>query len=65
MKRRLVVRALLDAGCTETRDTGKHTVYTCPCRRHSAPVPRHSEISAGVVGSIIKQMSCLEKGWLQ
>lgn len=65
MKRREVVRALTSAGCTELRDTGKHTVYGCPCGKHSAPVPRHTEVTAGVVKSIQGQMACLPEGWLQ
>ena len=65
MKRRDVVRALRKTGCTVQRDTGGHTVYACPCGAHEAPLPRHSEISAGVVKSIGDQMACLTKGWLQ
>jgi len=28
-------------------------------------VPRHSEIKAGVVGSIMKTLTCLKEAWLQ
>lgn len=65
MSRRLVAKALRDNGCSVKRTTGGHDVWACPCGSHSAPVPRHNEISAGVVGSIQKQMVCLSKGWLQ
>lgn len=27
-------------------------MWTCPCGEHSAPVPRHREITAGVVASM-------------
>jgi predicted RNA binding protein YcfA (HicA-like mRNA interferase family) len=65
MSRRLIEKALRDNGCSVKRTTGGHDVWGCPCGSHSAPVPRHNEISAGVVGSIEKQMVCLSKGWLQ
>jgi len=67
MSLRAVVKALTNAGCTLLRDSGRHTVWGCPstCGQHSAPVPRHTEVSAGVVKSIQQQMACLPKGWLQ
>lgn len=65
MRRRLVVAALVRAGCVKLRDTGGHTVYGCPCGQHIAPVPRHNETTAGVIGSLIREMACLPKGWLQ
>jgi len=65
MSLRAVTKALASAGCTVQRDTGRHTVWTCPCGDHRAPVPRHTEVSAGVVKSIQQQMACLPEGWLQ
>lgn len=65
MKRREVIARLTAIGATELRDKGDHTVYGCTCGQHIAPVPRHKEITAGVVGSIQKQMACAPKGWLQ
>jgi hypothetical protein len=65
MSRRLVERALRLHGCSVLRNTGRHTVWACPCGVHVAPVPRHTTISAGVVKSIQQQMECLEEGWLQ
>lgn len=48
------------------RSDGRHAVYGCPCGRHVAPVPTtHLEVTAGTIRSIIKQLACLEKGWLQ
>jgi len=47
------------------RDSGGHTIYVCSDGEHRAAVPRHTTISAGVVGSIERAMACLPKGWLQ
>lgn len=65
MKRRDVERALLAAGCTSLRHKGGHEVRGCPCGQHSTALPNHSEITAGVVGSMVTQMPCLSEGWLQ
>jgi predicted RNA binding protein YcfA (HicA-like mRNA interferase family) len=64
MRRREVVRALMSEGCTSLRNVGGHEVWGCPCGLHRAPLPNHSEISAGVVKSIGRQMACLDEGWL-
>lgn len=61
----MVVKALRGHGCQVFRHTGGHTVWGCPCGEHTAPVPRHTTISAGVVRSVQQQMACLPKGWLQ
>jgi hypothetical protein len=38
----------------------------CACgQQHRAAVPRHRDISAGVVANIQKLIECEEKGWLQ
>lgn len=65
MRRRLVLRALDAARCTFVREGAEHTVYACPCGQHKTAVPRHTDVTAGVIGSIIKQLPCLPKGWLQ
>ena len=65
MKRRDVETALRSIDAEVLRDRGDHTVWVCSCGQHKAPVPRHSEITAGVVGSISKQIECAPKGWLQ
>jgi predicted RNA binding protein YcfA (HicA-like mRNA interferase family) len=65
MKTRKVLAALAAAGCVEIRRSGRHTVYGCPCGKHTAPVPAsHTEVTAGVLASIVKQLPCLPKGWL-
>lgn len=65
MKRTDVDRALRQNGCSVKSDSGKHTKWECPCGNHSANIPRHQTIPAGVVGDTIKRMACLPGGWLQ
>lgn len=64
MKRRDLVRALIAAGCTSIRNDGDHEVYGCPCGSHIYPVPRHREISSGVVRKAPASLPCLPKGWI-
>ena len=65
MKVRNVEAALRKQGCA-AREGSKHTVWTCSCGSgHKVAIPRHTEISAGVVKDGIAKMICLEKGWLQ
>lgn len=67
MRRRNVEAALRSNGCVPASRSGRgpHEKWMCPCGRHTVNVPRHSNISAGVVGDLIKRMECLGKGWLQ
>jgi HicA toxin of bacterial toxin-antitoxin, len=64
MKRKDVEKALRQAHCHVERQGARHTIWRCPCGKHVAPVPRHSEVTAGVVGAIGKEMACLAEGWL-
>jgi len=59
------MKRLGDIGATLLREGGEHSIFGCACGQHQTAVPRHTEISAGVVGSIQKQIECAEKGWLQ
>jgi predicted RNA binding protein YcfA (HicA-like mRNA interferase family) len=52
MTRRKVIRRLNAIGATLVREGGEHTLYACPCGQHRTAVPRHSNITAFVVGSI-------------
>lgn len=65
--KRLVIRALLAQGCLKLSDEGKHEKRGCPqkCRQHTTAVPRHNEITAGVLRGIIADLKCLPEGWLQ
>lgn len=64
MRLREVIRALRKQGCSEEKGT-RHSKWVCPCKEHSANIPRHGEISPGVIGDTIKRMACLPEGWLQ
>ena len=65
MKLRDIQRALTRSGCTQVRDDGIHTRWSCPCGKHATAVPRHRDISPGVVRNLIRDLDCLPKGWLQ
>jgi len=65
MKRREVEAASHRVGCELRSDSGAHSKYSCPCGRHTTAVPRHKEITAGVVRNIANQLACLPEGWLQ
>jgi hypothetical protein len=65
MKRRDVTRALRRNGCAIKSDKGRHATRVCSCGQHTADIPRHQEISPGVVGDTIERMKCLPEGWLQ
>jgi len=65
MKLRLVERALRKQDCEVTSEDGKHTKWGCPCGKHATAVPRHREVTPGVIRNIIRDLACLPKGWLQ
>lgn len=65
MRRRLLEKYLRAAGCQKhTPDKGPHTKWVCPCGAHTFPLPRHNEVSPGVVADARKKLTCLPKGWL-
>jgi predicted RNA binding protein YcfA (HicA-like mRNA interferase family) len=54
---RKIVREFKDAGWTVLRTDGRHTVYGCPCGKHTQPLPQsHKTISPGVVRKVRKAM---------
>jgi hypothetical protein len=66
MKRRDVEAALRSGGCVVISDDGKHTKWQCSCGEgHTANIPRHGEVSPGVIRDTTKRMPCQRKGWLQ
>ncbi|MCW7941642.1 hypothetical protein AAW14_06245 [Streptomyces hygroscopicus] len=65
MKLRIVERALRQAGCQILSEDGKHTKWGCPCSQHTTAVPRHREVTPGVIRNIIRDLACPPKGWLQ
>lgn len=62
MKRRDLLKRMKAKGFTFLRDQGPHEVYTCPCGKHRAAVPRQREVRPGVVFNI-NDTECV-KGWL-
>jgi hypothetical protein len=67
MTKRQVVAALLRQECRKLSDSGRHEKWGCPlnCRQHVTSLPRHDEITAGVVRNLIRDLKCLPEGWLQ
>jgi hypothetical protein len=66
MSRRNVEKALGKQDCTRrTPDNGPHTTWDCPCGQHTAIIPRHNDISPGVIRDTANRLTCLPKGWLQ
>jgi hypothetical protein len=63
MKLRDVERALRAAKCRSDKGTN-HAVWRCPCGAHSTAVPRHTNVSPGVLRNIVRDLACLPKGWL-
>lgn len=65
MKRRDLIKALRAAGLHLEREGGEHSIWQCDCGKHTTAVPRHTEVTAFVVGKISNQIACKQKGWLQ
>lgn len=66
MRRRDIETALRANHCQPTgTGRGDHTKWVCPDGDHTANVPRHNDISPGVVNDITRRLPCLPKGWLQ
>jgi predicted RNA binding protein YcfA (HicA-like mRNA interferase family) len=65
MAKRLLIKALTARGCYKESERGIHEKWRCPCGENSTAVPRHGEITAGVVRKIERHMACLPEGWLQ
>jgi hypothetical protein len=67
MSKLKVVKALRAQRCVKVSDRGKHEKWRCPspCGQHVTALTRHKEVTAGVVGSLIDDLKCLPKGWLQ
>ena len=65
MRYRDVRAALLAQGCTSRPGKGDHEIWYCPCGKHIAVVTTGVRVSPGVVGDLIKKLTCLPRGWLQ
>lgn len=56
MKRRDLIKALIDMGCVLVRHGGKHDWYMNPKTNQSQPVPRHNEVNELLARSIIRKL---------
>jgi predicted RNA binding protein YcfA (HicA-like mRNA interferase family) len=65
MKRSQLERQLRHHGCTLASQHGPHDKWRCPCGQHSANIPRHREVSAGVIRDTVRRLACLPEGWWQ
>lgn len=63
--KRRIVAALRHHHCVKVSEQGIHEKWRCESGEHTTSVPRHHQISAGVVKNIIEDMKCLPKGWLK
>ena len=64
MAKRLVIRALTVQSCLKLSDEGKHEKWGCPekCGQHATAVPRHAEVTAGVLRGIITDLEVPAEG---
>jgi mRNA interferase HicA len=56
MKRKDLIRHLLDAGCVLYRHGSRHDIYLNPENGKKQPVPRHAEIEEALVRHIKKYL---------
>jgi predicted RNA binding protein YcfA (HicA-like mRNA interferase family) len=54
MKRRDLIAELMVLGAEFVREGGEHTIYRNPRTGVLLPVPRHRELSPGVVRQLLK-----------
>ncbi len=56
MKRRDLIRELVEEGCHLRRHGKRHDIYINPKNGKKAPVPRHSEIKGSLCELIRRQL---------
>ena len=56
MKRRELVKGLVEAGCYLSRRGGKHDIYVNPKNGRKVPILRHAEIRESLRELIRKQL---------
>lgn len=56
MKRRDLIRQLVDAGCYLKRRGSNHDIYANPRNGKRVPVPRHSEVKESLCKLIRRQL---------
>jgi len=56
MKRRELIKNLMDMGCTLVREGGKYSVFLNPATGKETPVTRHNEIADFTVRKIYRDL---------
>ncbi|MFC1835318.1 type II toxin-antitoxin system HicA family toxin [Thermodesulfobacteriota bacterium] len=56
MKRRELIRQLVQKGCVLSRHGSRHDIYMNPANGKKQPVPRHTEIDDALVRHIKKYL---------
>jgi len=54
MKRRELIKRLIEAGCVFVRPGARHDLYMNPITLKKQPIPRHREIDESLAKHIIK-----------
>ncbi|KRC31685.1 toxin HicA [Oerskovia sp. Root918] len=63
-KYRDVIKALKANGWVLLRDgKGSHELWGLPDESQKASIPRHGEVSAGIVGQLIKKLDQAPQNW--
>lgn len=60
MKRRVLIRYLVENGCRELREGARHTVYVNPRQKKVSAVPRHREINEILARKICRDLEIPE-----
>ena len=56
MKRRDLIKHLVDNGCVLAREGGKYSIYTNPVNQKEVPVTRHPEMEDFAARKICRQL---------
>jgi predicted RNA binding protein YcfA (HicA-like mRNA interferase family) len=56
MKRRTLLRHLMDEGCVLLREGGRHSVFLNPTNRKLSTVPRHGEVDDRLARKICRDL---------
>jgi len=56
MKRRVLIKRLLDEGCVFAREGRSHSVFFNPYTKRISTIPRHTEINDLLVKKIFKDL---------
>ena len=60
MKRRNLIRHLVDHGCELLREGGNHSVYVNPVNNQVSAVPRHREVNIFLARKICRDLGISE-----